>query len=172
MTTINSYLLHNQIKDDSFNNSSTKEYLIDKLTGGECCSGQNIFKYTMQKYNKNQKTLYGDVLKGGRVSMPSQYFGAPNKGYAVEQAFTKTSSMNPTTARQALPQTFFTGGSRLSNVNKFLVGGHSHSKELQKDLLHSYHANMDEFMNNLKTLSGGKKIYKATINKALRQLKN
>ena len=56
MATINSYLLHNQIKDDSFNSSQTKEYLIEKLTGGECCSGQNIFKYTMQKLNNNQKT--------------------------------------------------------------------------------------------------------------------
>ena len=172
MATINSYLLHNQIKDDSFNNPTTKEYLIEKLTGGECCSGKNIFKYTMQKLNKNQKTLYGDVLKGGRISLPSQYFGAPNKGYAAEQSFTKTSSMDPTTARQALPSTFFTGGSRMASVNKFLVGGHAHSKDIQKDLLQSYHANMDEFMNNIKTLTGGKKIYKTTINKAFSQLKN
>lgn len=172
MTTINSYLLHNQIKDNSFNNTSTKEYLIEKLTGGECCSGQNIFKYTMQKLNKNQRTMTGDVLKGGRIAMPSQYFGAPNKGYAAEQSFTKTSSINPTVARQAISSTFFSGGARMANVNKFLVGGHSYSKDVQKDLLQSYHANMDNFIENIKTISGGKTIYKTTINKALRQLKN
>ena len=172
MTTINSYLLENQMSDGSFNNERTKAYLIEKLTGGECCSGQNIFKYTMQKHNKNQTTLSGNLLQGGRVSMPSQYFGNVNKGYTANNTFTKTSSITPTLAKQGLQSNFFKGGSKMTAVKKFLVGGHTHSKQVQNDLMQSYHSNVDAFLNNIKELSGGKMIYKTTINKALRQLKN
>lgn len=176
MSTVNKYLLQNQISDESFNNASSKEYLVEKLTGGQCCSGQNVFKYTVQKLNNNQKTLYGDVMMGGRVSLPSQYFGnAKATPYASNQPVVKTSSMTPTLARQALPQTFFTGGSKMSTVKSWLkksVGGHALTQNHQNDLVKSYQANMDTFLQNVKTLSGGKKISKNTINKAFAQLKN
>lgn len=175
MTTLQKYLLHNEISDTSFNNSNTKEYLIEKMTGGKCCSGQNVFKYTMQKLNKNQNTLQGRVLQGGRVVLPSQYFGAQNTQYKPNVQFTKTSTMTPTLAKQALPASQFGGDSNMSEVNRFLKGsmqhGHQMNKKEQKALLDMYHSDLNKFINHVKTLSGGT-ITKKSINQALKELKN
>ena len=168
MTTLQKYLLHNQIDDNSFNNEKTKEYLIQKMTGGQCCTGNSVFKHTLQKYNENQKTLYGTVLQGGRVTMPSQYFGARNSMYKPKVSFTKTSTMTPVLAKQALYVTQFGGGSKIKEVESFLKK--SLHKNDHAELLKMYHLNLNEFIKNVNTISG-RKITKTSVNQALAKLK-
>lgn len=175
MTNLTNYLLHNNIEDKSFNNLSSKAHLIQKMTGGSCCSGQNVFKYTLQKYNNNQKTLYGDVLRGGRVSLPSQYFGInTNNVYKPIVSFTKTNTVTPTLAKQALTSSFqFGGKSKMSTVDtslkRSIIGGNVNTHQ-QKELLTMYHTNLDQFITNVRNISGGT-ITKTSINKAMTLLK-
>ena len=174
MTTLQKYLLQNQISDSSFNNSNTKQYLIEKMTGGKYCAGQNTFKYTIQKYNDNQKTLQGDLLQGGRISMPAQYFGAKNSQYKPTVQFSKISTLTPTLAKQALPSSQFGGSSKIKDINIFLKNSipHDHLHKAEQDqLLHMYQSNLNKFIHNVKTLSGGT-ITKNSINQALKELKN
>lgn len=171
MSTLQKYLLHNEINDSSFNNSSTKEFLIDKMLGGQCCSGTNVFKYTLQKFNNNQRTISGNVLQGGRVSLPSQYFGKPNTVYKPSVTFSKISTLTPSLAKQALPSTQFGGKTNFSSIDTFLTKGMKGGGADRKELLNMYHNNLDAFINNVKTLSGGH-ITKTNIKESLKLLKN
>ena len=178
--TLEKYLLHNQIDGTSFNNDASRDYLIHKMTGGTCCSGQNVFKHTVQILNKNQKT----ILHGGRVSLPLQYFSGNNNSnssmnqYTSQSSFTKTSTITPHLAKQALPRTQFGGKSSISSVDSWLKGiihqngGNKEDKHMQNQLMISYHKNLDTFIQNVKDLSGGgnKNITKSLINQALKNL--
>lgn len=162
-STIQNYLLHNDISDSSFNNEASKNYMIEKMTGGQCCVGGNVFKETLKEVTK---------MVGGRVSLPIQYFGAPNNGlYKPTVSYTKTGSLTPHIARQALPSTQFGGSTRFNTVEEFLKK--RYNKESQKELMKMYHNKLDKFVHNVNELSGGgrKPITKTLINDALKKLK-
>ena len=98
--------------------------------------------------------------------------------YTSQSSFTKTSTITPHLAKQALPRTQFGGKSSISSVDSWLKGiihqngGNKEDKHMQNQLMISYHKNLDTFIQNVKDLSGGgnKNITKSLINQALKNL--
>lgn len=206
------YILHNQIADSyTKTNDATKQYLLDKTmgrtassnsgmeggaatgTGGSCANtkiNDGLYKWTMLKYTGNQKTVSKE-LRGGRVSLPLQYFGKDTGGYSGAVKTTKMSDIKPALARPGLSSTFSGGGNgtttktrrasnifSLNDVHKMHHGGNVSdfklSQKQQYDLLKQYNENVKTFLHEVNELSGGgsRPITKSAVNKALAKMKS
>lgn len=157
--------------------------------GGQSCDqliNKGLFKWTMQKYNENQKTLNTDLLKGGRYLLPSQYFGNQNQGaYTENVKFTTMSDINAQNVRPELLQSNSTGGGgeclecekqnplKLTmNDMKYFISNQeagSMTKREQKELLNQYNRNIEQFVTNIKQMGG--KITKKNISNSFKKLK-
>ena len=147
MAPIERYLLQNGLTQ--FNNGSTKEHLVQVMSGGADCKGMNIFKYTMKNFNT--KPLLVNELRGGKIMMPMEYFGAPSKHYHNNVDSVNYSDITVSNIKQALP------------MNQMKGGGFD-----QKEYMRQYNANLERFVRNLKSLTGGSKpITKKYIKDAL-----
>lgn len=164
---LDKYLLKNGITD--FNNEKTRQFLKNTMIGGfnNSCSStknnSNIFNWTMQKLNSNQRTLVAE-LKGGRVTLPSQYFGSSRKTHTDNPSFTVMGDVTPAQIRPSLTSSFNGGGSCNNNKQnlftmkdvKEMLGGHGNltTKE-QKMLYQNYNQNLKSFVEELKLLQSG-----------------
>jgi hypothetical protein len=159
---LNNYLLYNGVTEHRFNNSNTKDHLTNILTGGggsrcaDAAMNNNILGWTLQ--NVNKVTPIHTQLQGGRVSFPSQYFGNGDAGrYSADNlSHSVTSDISTSTARSGL---------------SVKVGGSIITKGEKNALYNQYNKNMDTFMNNLNSLTGGGTITKGAIDRSFKNLK-
>jgi hypothetical protein len=170
---IDKYLIRNGVTE--YKNEDTKEYLYKTMLGGCESNNNNIFKWTMQKLNANQRTM----LKGGRVAFPAVFFGAKKAPmYTSNPKFTVSSDVTPTHIRPALAKT--SGGRRgiLSqrDISSMLQsGGYTLNLKDQKILYNEYNNNLQHFMDELGAIQaqrgGLHKINKRDVNNILQKLK-
>ena len=170
------------IDDFEFYNDKSKQYFIEKTFGiknhqeggklGSCSSkiNDNIFSWTMQKYNDNQKTL-SEELKGGRVSLPKEYFGTNTGSYKDLVKSTNISDSNNEFSRLGMNSTLKGGELTIRDFNKFLKDNKNVdiNNKIKKSILNEYNQNIEKFINTLK-MNGGKKITKKSINNAFKNL--
>lgn len=173
----NNYLLHNQA---SFKDQDALDQMHNIMYGGnDCKSNNNIFKWTMQSLNKNQRTISGDKLIGGRVVMPSNFFNPSSAFPTCAKKAAIMSDVTPTTIRPALNSSFKVGGKNVVSKKAFVSmlkqNGGSQMKLSNTDvdtLYNGYKENLNYFMSNLDSLkSGGRPISKNTITRAFSALK-
>ena len=153
MVSLERYLLKNGL--EQFNNEKSKEHLVEVMSGGSDCKGLNIFKYTMSNFHN--KPLLVKELQGGRLVLPMEYFGAPNKHYHQStDVASNYSDITVSNIKQALPINQMNGGN-MNNTN-------------QKAFMRKYNQNLEHFVRNLKTLTGGNKITKKMIDASMSKL--
>ena len=176
----NNYLLNNQV---SLKNDEAVNHIHNVMYGGNDCKCNNsIFKWTMQSLNKNQRTISGDKLMGGRVSLPSNYF---NPSASFPSPSSKNTIMmgdvTPALVRPGLNSTFKVGGknvvvSKKQFASMLKKNGGSNMKLSNKEvneLYTGYNKNLNSFMNHLDSFKiGGRSVSKNTINRAFSALKN
>ena len=173
----NNYLLNNEM---SFKDHETLAHIHKVVYGGnDCKSNNNIFKWTMQSLNKNQRTISGNKLIGGKVSLPSNYFN-PSSPFPSSQGSLSTvmSDVTPNTVRSGLNTTFKVGGKNVVSKNKFISmvkqngGNMKLSPSNLNELYTNYNKNLNSFMSNVESFkTGGRPISKNTINRAFSSLK-
>lgn len=172
----NNYLLNNEM---SFKDQDTLDHIHKIMYGGnDCKSNNNIFKWTMQSLNKNQRTISGDKLIGGRVSLPSNYFNPSSPFPSSQVTPTVMSDVTPQTVRPGLNSTFKVGGKNVVSKNKFTSmvkqngGNMKLSQKNVNELYTNYNKNLNSFMSNVESFkTGGRPISKNTINRAFSSLK-
>jgi len=149
-------------------------------SGGDSCNdatNKNILAWTLQKYNANQKTIV-KPLQGGRVVLPSEYFGKTSNKYVSNVKYTTMSDTSPTQVRPGLQSTGggASHGHTISRkqMDELLQGGYFSASD-KKNLLAQYNENIDKFVSFLKLRGGDIKYYnkigKKDVNDAFRQLK-
>ena len=174
----NNYLLQNEI---SFKDKDALNHIHNVMYGGnDCQSNNNIFNWTMQSLNKNQRTISGDKLMGGRVAMSSNYFNPsasfPSSG---SKSVAMISDVTPNLVRHGLSSSFKVGGKNVVSKGKFMSmlkknGGSNMklSNNEVKELYAGYNKNLNSFMSTLESFkTGGRSVSKNTINRAFSTVK-
>lgn len=173
----NDYFLKNEV---SFKDNEALNHIHNVMYGGnDCQSTNNIFNWTMQSLNKSQRTISGDKLMGGRVSMSSNYFNPSASFPSTGSKYVTMSDISPGIIRQGLSSSFKVGGKNVVSKAKFMSmlkkrGGNNMklSNNEVKELYAGYNQKLNSFMNNLESFkTGGGSVSKNTINRAFSAVK-
>lgn len=173
----NDYFLKNEV---SFKDNEALNHIHNVMYGGnDCQSNNNIFNWTMQSLNKNQRTISGDHLMGGRVSMSSNYFNPSASFPSAGSKAVTMSDVTPSVVRRGLSSSFKIGGKNVVSKNKFMSmlkknggGNMKLSNNQVKELYAGYNQNLNSFMSTLESFkTGGRSVSKNTINRAFSAVK-
>jgi hypothetical protein len=170
------YIIQNEMADTyKSSTDANKQYLLDRALGGarkgfkggggttRCANtklNDGIHKWTMQKYTDNQRS-FSKELRGGRVSLPIEYFGTNTGRYVDTVKMSKMSDITQQTARPGMVAKLTGGGDKHTHKHTHkniftkkdldvISGGKFQALKLsnnqQNELLRNYNTNMKSFM--------------------------